>query len=338
MLRSDLCDYSIAYIVVKGTITAEGDNNANKRNKNLAFKNNAPFINCISKINGIKIDDAEDLDIVMPMYSLLEYSKNYRKATGSLLNYHRDEPSNPLNTGSESFKYKTSITGKTPQNNDSLANAEVVIPLKYLSNFWKSLDIPLINCEVELILTWTKNCALAYVTVRAAGNNNVPPAIVAPTGLEFQITDTKLYVPVVTLSKENDIKLLEKLKSGFKRTIKWNKYRSQMTIKNNNSNLNYLIDPTFTNANRLFVLSFERIEENNIKKDYRDTFSHYYVPTVGIKDFNVLIDGKSFFDLPVRNVEEAYEKIIDMCNNSDYTTRNLLDFAYHKKKLQINCN
>ena len=264
MLRSDLCDYSIAYIVVKGTITAEGDNNANKRNKNLAFKNNAPFINCISKINGIKIDDAEDLDIVMPMYSLLEYSKNYRKATGSLLNYHRDEPSNPLNTGSESFKYKTSITGKTPQNNDSLANAEVVIPLKYLSNFWKSLDIPLINCEVELILTWTKNCALAYVTVRAAGNNNVPPAIVAPTGLEFQITDTKLYVPVVTLSKENDIKLLEKLKSGFKRTIKWNKYRSQMTIKNNNSNLNYLIGPTFTNANRLFVLSFERIEENNI--------------------------------------------------------------------------
>ena len=272
------------------------------------------------------------------MDSLLEYSKKYRKTTGSLLNYHRDEPSNPLNTGSESFKYKTSITGKTPQNNDSLANAEVVIPLKYLSNFWKSLDIPLINCEVELILTWTKNCALAYVTVRAAGNNNVPPAIVAPTGLEFQITDTKLYVPVVTLSKENDIKLLEKLKSGFKRTIKWNKYRSQMTIQNNNSNLNYLIDPTFTNANRLFVLSFERIEENNIKKDYRDTFSHYYVPTVGIKDFNVLIDGKSFFDLPVRNVEEAYEKIIDMCNNSDYTTRNLLDFAYHKKKLQINCN
>ena len=83
-------------------------------------------------------------------------------------------------------------------------------------------------------------------------------AINPPTGLEFQITDTKLYVPVVTLSKENDIKLLEKLKSGFKRIIKWSKYRSQMTIQNNNNNLNYLIDPTFTNANRLFVLSFER--------------------------------------------------------------------------------
>ena len=115
-----------------------------------------------------------------------------------------------------------------------------------------------------------------------------------PTGLEFQITGTKLYVPAVTLSKENDIKLLEKIKSGFKKAIKWNKYRSQiMTIQNNN-NLNYLIDPTFANVNRLFVLSFQRIEEDNIKKDYRDSFSHYYVPNVQIKDFNVLIDGKSF--------------------------------------------
>ena len=97
-----------------------------------------------------------------------------------------------------------------------------------------------------------------------------------PKNATFQITDTKLYVPVVTLSKENDIKLLEKLKSGFKRTIKWNKYRSQMTIQNNNNNLNYLTDPTFANVNRLFVLSFERIEEDNIKKDYRDSFPHYY--------------------------------------------------------------
>ena len=153
MLRSDLCDFSGAYIVVKETITAEGDNNANKRNENLAFKNNAPFINCISKINGVKIDNAEDLDVVMSIYNLLEYNKNYRKTTGSLRNYYRDEPSNPLSTNSESFKYKTSITGKTPQNNDSLTNAEVVIPLKHLSSFWRSLDIPLINCEVEITLT-----------------------------------------------------------------------------------------------------------------------------------------------------------------------------------------
>ena len=156
-----------------------------------------------------------------------------------------------------------------------------------------------------------------------------------PTGLEFQIKDTKLYVPVVTLSKEHDIKLLEKLKSRFKKTIKWNKYRSQMTIQNNNNNLNYLIDLTFTKVNRLFVLSFERIEENNVRKDIRDSFLHYYVPKAQIKDFNVLIDGKSFLDLPVKNEEEAYEKIIDMYNNNDYTTGSLLDFAYYKENYKL---
>ena len=109
MLRSDLCDFSDVYIVVKGDITIEGDNDANKRNKNLAFKNNAPFINCISKINSVKIDNAEDLDVVLPMYNLLECSKNYRKTTGSLWNYYRDEPSNPLSSNSKSFKYKTYI-------------------------------------------------------------------------------------------------------------------------------------------------------------------------------------------------------------------------------------
>ena len=182
---------------MKGDITLEGNDNANKHTKNLVFKNNAPFINCITKINGIKIDNAEDLDVVMPMYSLLEYSKNYKKTTGSLWNYYRDEPSDPLSTNSESFKYKTSIVGKT-LNNDSLTDAEVVFPLKHLSNFWRSLGIPLINCKVEIILTWSKNCALADITVRAAGNNNVPPAIVAPSGATFEITDKKLYVPVVT--------------------------------------------------------------------------------------------------------------------------------------------
>ena len=329
MLRSDLCDFSAAYIVGKGDITLEGDDDANKHNKNLVFKNNAPFINCIPKINGIKIDNAEDLDIVMPMYNLLEYSKNYKKTTGSLWNYYRYEPSDPLSTNSESFKYKTSIAGRT-LNNDSLTDAEVAVPLKYLSNFWRSLDIRLINCEVEIILTWSKSCALADMTVDA----DADPAIVAPSGATFKITDTKLHVPVVTLSKENDIKLLEKLKSGCKKTIKWNRYKLQMTIQNNNNNLNYLIDLTFTNVNRLFVLSYERIEKDKIKKDYRDSFSHYYVPKVQIKDFNVLIDGKRFSDLPIKNEEEAYEKIIDMSNN-DYTTGNLLDFAYYKENYKL---
>ena len=183
----------------------------------------------------------------MPMYNFLECSKSYKKTTVSLWNYYRDEPIDPLSSNSESFKYKASITGNTcnigageaAYDADTVGKieTEVAIPLKHLSNFWRSLNIPLINCEVELILTWSKNCVLVDMTERDAGNNNDPPVFVAPTELEFKITDTKLYVPVVTLSKENDLKLLEQLKKGFKRTIKWNKYRSQMSIQPQNNSL-----------------------------------------------------------------------------------------------------
>ena len=118
------------------------------------------------------------------------------------------------------------------------------------------------------------------------------------------------FILVVTLSKENDIKLLEQLKPGFKRTVKWNKYRSQMTVQSNNNNLNYLIDPTFTNVNRLFVLPFQRIAgENNTKKDYRNSFSDYYVPNTRTKDFNVLIGGEGFFDLPVKMIKKLTKKL-----------------------------
>ena len=109
-----------------------------------------------------------------------------------------------------------------------------------------------------------------------------------------------------------------------------------MTIQAQNNKLNYLIDLIFTNVNGLFVLLFQRIAgENNTRKDYSDSFSHYYVPNVRIKDFNVLINGKSFFDLPVKNEEEAYEKIIEMSRNNDYTTGNLLDFAYFKENYKL---
>ena len=208
-------------------------------------------------------------------------------------NYYRNEPSDPISSNSESFKYKTIIIGNTynagvgeagyDENKVGKNETEVVIPLKHLSNFGGSLNIPLINCEVGLILPWSKNFVLVNMTAKDAEGGN--PAIVAPTELEFKITDTNLYVPVVSLSKENDTKLLEQLKTGFKRTIKWNKYRSQITIQPQNNNLNYLIDPTFTNVNRLFVLSFQRIAgENNTTKDYRDYFSHYYVPNVRIME------------------------------------------------------
>ena len=137
----------------------------------MIFKNNAPFINCISKINGIKIDNAEDLDVVMPKYNLLEYSKNYKKTTGSLWNYYRDEPNSGTDNNithsilnSESFDYKASfMENGVTHNNLTKNDIKVVIPLKHISNFWRSLNIPLINCEKELILTWFKNCVLIDV-------------------------------------------------------------------------------------------------------------------------------------------------------------------------------
>ena len=212
-------------------------------------------------------------------------------------------------------------------------DVKIVVPLKHLSNFWRHLDIPLIYCEVQLILTWFKNCVLIDKSTREADYNadsNVYE-INSSEDTTFKITDVKLFVPVVTLSKENDIKLLEQLKTGLKKTIKWNKYRSKMSIQPQNNNLNYLIDPTFTNVNRLFVLSFPR----NNNTDSRYSFSDYYVPKVKDNDFNVLIDGKSFFDFPVKNDEEAYEKIIDLSNDSDYTTGSLLDYAYYKKHYKL---
>ena len=128
-------------------------------------------------------------------------------------------------------------------------------------------------------------------------------------------------MPVVTLSKNDDNELLTHLKSRFKRTITWNKYLSQVTDQEVNNNLNFLIDPTFTDADRLFVLSFKNdvVNRNLILNDY-------YLPKVQIKNFNAIVDGKSFFDLPVKNEEEAYEKIIEMGRNSEYNTGNLLDY------------
>ena len=152
MLRSNLCDYSDAYIVVKGKIKVRGTNDAIKRNKKLTFKNNVPFRSCISKINNTFIDDPEDLGIVMPMYNLLEYSGNYFMTSESLWYYYRDEVdddenendnNNKINKNktitSKSFEYKTKLIGSMP--NNSNVNAEVVVPLKYLSNFWRSLNL-----------------------------------------------------------------------------------------------------------------------------------------------------------------------------------------------------
>ena len=253
MLRSNLCDYSDAYILVKVSITMTipgANNNANnirdKRNRPLILKNNAPFVPCITRINGQLIEDADDLDIGMSMHNLLECSKNYRKTVGSLYNYYRDELSDDADDNnfdnikvinSNTFKYKNKITGNTYNvdasapgydvNKNGTQEVELAIPLKYLGNFWRSLNIPLISCEVSLELKWDKNCVITSLEQRHIGGGNRDNA---PTGATLAINDCKLYVPAVTLSKDDEIKLLTNLKSGFKRGIIWNKYRSQKQL------------------------------------------------------------------------------------------------------------
>ena len=144
-----------------------------------------------------------------------------------------------------------------------------------------------------------------------------------------KITDCKLYVPVVTLSTENENKLFKMLKSGFKRTIKWNKYMSYISNQAKNGNLNYLIDPTFDKVNRSFVLSFEN-------EDERKYYYKLYVPNVEIKNYNVLIDRNPFFELPAKNIEETYEKILHISDDNGYFTRgNLLDFNYFKEHYKM---
>ena len=274
----------------------------------------------------------------MPMYNLLEYSKNYRKTIGSLCNYYRDKLSDDADDNnfdnvkvinSNTFKYKNKITGNTYNvnagaqgydvNKNGTQEVELAIPLKYLGNFWRALNISLLSCEVSLELKWDKNC------VRDIGGGNRDNA---PTGATLAINDCKLYVPEVTFSKDDEIKLLTNLESGFKREIIWNKYRSQMTTEAINNNLNILIDPTFTNVNRLFVLAYQNADD-------RQSFSQFYLPKVLVKDFNVIIDKLAFFDLPIKTEEEAYEKVIDICRNNEYTTGNLLDYDYFKKHYKL---
>ena len=351
MLRSDLCDYADAYILVNGTITVAGNRPRDRQNRPLILKNNAPLVSCITRINNELIEDADDLDIVMPMYNLLEYSKNYRKTIGSLYNYYRDELNDDANlnnfannnvVSSNSFQYKNKIIGNTynidstivpaagvarvanpnyDANNFGKKSIELAIQLKYLGNFWRALNMPLISCEVSLELKWDKNC---IITSQQIGINLDGGNTAAPTGATLAINDCKLYMPVVTLSEDDEIKLLTNLKSGFTRKIEWNKYRSQMSTEAINNSLSILIDPTFTNVNRLFVLAYQTADE-------RQSFSQFYLPRVMIKDYNVIIDKLTFFDLPIKTEEEAYEKIIDISRNNEYTAANLLDYDYFKK-------
>ena len=288
--------------------------------KKVIFKNCAPFTNCISENNNAQVGNAKNIDIVMPMYNLIEYSDNYAKTSGRLWQYCKDIP--PVNnnnnaivgfTGSNitnSFNFKAKITSET--GDDETKNVEIMVPLKYLSNFWRTSEMPLINCEVNLILIWSSTCVIV-------STNN------ANQSATFTITNTRLYVPVVTLSTQENAKLLQQLKSGFKRVINWNNYLSKPELLAQNPNLNHLVEPSFQGVNRLFVLAFENDAQ-------RTSTKHYYLPNIEIKDYNIMINGENFFDQPIKNNKVTYENIrkIATGQGDDYTTGCLLDYQYIK--------
>ena len=261
-------------------------------------------------------------------------------------NYYRDEPNSGADDNinysiknSASYDYKAKLTRRfgnpvagTVDAVLFVQNVKIIVPLKHLDNFWHELNMPLINCEVELKLKGNKTCVLiikATANARVAqGNIAAREAINTPINAILTVSKCKLYVPVVTLRAIDDNKLLNSLKTGFKRTITWNNYRSTITNQAINNNLNILTDPTFTKVHRLFVLAYAN-------EDDRISYSKYYVPNVETKNYNVIIDGKPFFELPVKNIEETCQKCIDMGYNDDYTVGNLMDFEYFKQHYKL---
>ena len=244
----------------------------------------------------------------MPIYNLIEYDKNYSKTLGILQKYYIDDP-NYILTSFESLKFQIKITGKPPAAGN-INDVKIAVPLQQLSNFWGTLELPSINCEINLELTQSTDCVIS-----------------SPTGeTKFAITDTKLYVPVVTLSTQDNANLLEQLRSGFRRTIIRNKYQSKVSTERQNQYSHFLIDPSFQGVNRLFILSFEN--END-----RKVHTGYYLPKVETKDYNVIIDGKNFFDQPVKSDIRIYDNIGKNLTGEgdDYTTGCLLDYNYFNK-------
>ena len=313
VLKPNLCDYTDAYILVDGTIRAEEALNATR----LALKNCAPFIKCNLEINDEHVDTAENLDIVMPMYNLIEYSDNYQDSSATLYQYKRDEPpgADPIADltadTSSSFKYKINLLGNIAAANPNVArvarlNVKIVVPLKYLSNFFR----PLINCKIKLNLTSKEECVLST----DAGN------------AVFIINDTKLCVPVVTLSKEDNKDFIEQQNKGFQRSIYWNQYKTKEQNENAANNVfKYInLDPSFQGVNRLFIMTYLRGGNN----PGRNSRQKYYLPRSNLNKYNVIIDGRNFYDNTIESDIEKYRELkkVMIGKGEGYTTGSLLDY------------
>ena len=282
-LESSLSNYSDAYILVTGNIAVKRRNAADTADialgsiKQVAFKNCAPFKDCRSEINDTFVDYADFINIAMSMNNLIKYSDNYSDTSGSLWDFKRDEIVNNANVTNDdnapSFKYKANLIGNT-ENNGTKNGVKIAVPLKYLSNFWRSLEMPLINCKVELSLKWIENCVLT-----TAANANKAT---------FEITDAKIYVPIGTLSIEDNAKLSKLLGEVFKRSIFLEQIQSNWKYSSRNcwrkihkridqeKYITELLDSSYQGVKRLFVLAYNNTEGNN--QVSIDSSKKYYLP------------------------------------------------------------
>ena len=334
VIKPNLCDYSDACILVIENIQNKPANSV------VAFKNCAPFRTCDVTINDEHVEKAEDLDIVMPMYNLLEYSDNCQDSTGSLYQFKRDEPPDDnadVANNTSSLVYKSKLIKGTDDNN--VNNVKLVVPLNYVSNFFRSLEMPLVNCKIDSELTWHKDCMISSANA-AAGQV-----------VSFMITNTKLYVPVVTLSTKDSNNVTKQLNDGFKRIIYWNQYVSKPfpeTPHKKTGITRFALDAAFQGVNRLFFLTFEnnRADEaadapapRNLvaNRVIRDSYRKYFVPCVDITSYNMLIDGRNFYDQPINDSIRKYDEIrkIATGKGDNYATGNFLDYDYFKKNYQL---
>ena len=322
VLKPNFCDYAEAYILIDGTIRSAAAN-ANTR---LVLKNYARFTKCNLEINDEHVDTGENLHITMPMYNLIEYSDNYQDSSATLYQYKRDEPpeddavADLTADNSSSFKYKVSLL-RNPVLDGNLTkrSVKVVVPLKYLSNFFRSLEMPLINCKIKLNLTWKKECVLSTDAGDAV----------------FIINDTKMYVPVVTFSKEDDKDFIEQQNKGFQRSIYWNEYKTKEINENPDVNVfKYInLDRSFQGVNRLFVMAYNRANG----QPTRNGKQKYYLPRIDLEKYNVIIDGRNFYDNPVESDIEKYRELkkVMIGKGEDYTAGSLLDFSYFDKHYKL---
>ena len=347
VIKPNLCAYSDGYILVTGDTKAAGI----AADTNVPFKNCAPFTRCVTYISDKHGETAENLDIIIPMYNLIEYSDNYADSSGSLYQFKRDEspmnnagnPNNVALGNSTSFKYKASLLGKADDeaNDRSLKNTKIGVSLKYLSNFFRSLEMPLINCKIHLELNWNNDCVMYGADTYAGGDN------ANDREAKFQITSTKLYVPVVTLSTKDNVNLTKQLIEGVKRSVSWNEYKSKIETKtaDNKNVTRFSLETSFQGVNRLFVFAFNNTTEdvagnsisNTTNGVQRDSHRKYFLQRVNITNYNVLLDGRTFYDQPINDQIKKYDKIrkISTGKVDYYTSDCLIDYQYFKDHYQL---